>query len=210
MAPNGERSRTTSGRSQLQRTGPIGRGARLVLALVVGAFVALRLATFVAKGPAGYRDPSILGDASLWILTAIVVFSVIDFAGRFAPGLEGVTPTARRTMATTALAVLTVAAAAIGLALHGSVWGFPLADAWWWLNTTYLSQLTVAFVPWPPSSARQAASRVYGGSCCTAESEGASTRRSRASSVCTSSTGGRRRGPADRMPQPDSACERIG
>lgn len=136
----------TAAAEQLRRTGLIGRGARLVLALVVGAFAALRLASFMAKGPVGYRDPSILGDASLWILTAIVAFGVIDFAGRFAPGLEGVRPAARRIMATAALAVLAVATAAIGLVFHGSVWGFPLADAWWWLNTTYLLQLTVTFV----------------------------------------------------------------
>jgi hypothetical protein len=74
---------------QARRTGPIGRGARLVLALALGAFVALRLATFAAKGPAGYRDPSILGDPGLWLLTAIVVFGVVDFAGRFAPTRRG-------------------------------------------------------------------------------------------------------------------------
>jgi hypothetical protein len=130
----------------VRRTGPIGRGARLVLALVIGAFVALRVATLATNGPAGYRDPAILADPSLWILTAIVIVSVIDFAGRFAPGLEGVTPAARRMAATVALALLAVGAAAIGLALRGSVWGFPLADGWWWLNTAYLGQLAVAFV----------------------------------------------------------------
>jgi hypothetical protein len=131
---------------QARRTGPIGRGARLALALALGAFVALRLATFAVRGPAGYRDPSILGDLSLWLLTAIVVFGVADFAGRFAPGLEGLRPATRRVAATIALVLLAIGTAAIGLVLRGSVWGFPLADAWWWLNTAYLSQVTVAFV----------------------------------------------------------------
>jgi hypothetical protein len=130
----------------VRRTGPIGRGARLLLAVALGAFVALRLATLAANGPVGYRDPSILADPGLWFLTAIVVFGVVDFAGRFAPGLERLRPATRRMAATIALVLLAIGAAAIGLVLHGSVWGFPLADGWWWLNTAYLGQLTVAFV----------------------------------------------------------------
>ncbi|MGH8946215.1 MAG: hypothetical protein ACRDVL_08700 [Acidimicrobiia bacterium] len=128
-----------------QRTGPVGRSLRLILAVAVGTLVALRLATFAHRGPTGYRDPSVLTDVSLWTLTVIVVLSLVDFAGRFAPGLERFSPAARRKATIIALVAAIVISAAIGLVLRGAIWGFPLADLWWWLNTAYLVQLALAF-----------------------------------------------------------------
>jgi hypothetical protein len=127
------------------RTGPVGRSVRLILAVAVGTFVVLRLATLAHRGPTGYRDPSILTDVSLWILTAIVLISIVDFAGRFAPGIERVSPAARRAATIIGLLAAVVMAGAVGLALRGAVWGFPLADLVWWLNTAYLVQLAPAF-----------------------------------------------------------------
>ena len=127
------------------RTGPIGRSVRLLLALAVGAFAALRLATFAHRGPTGYRDPSVLADAGFWILAAIVLFSLVDFAGRFAPGVERFSPAARRVATLVGLLAAGVVAGAIGLTQLGSVWGFPLADLSWWVITGYLVQLAVAF-----------------------------------------------------------------
>jgi hypothetical protein len=133
------------GLQTLQRTGRIGRSVRLILALAVGAFVVLRLATLAHRGPAGYRDPAVLTDVSFWILTVIVLVSMVDFAGRFAPGLDRFSPAARRTVTVAALLIAAVAAAALGLALHGTVWAFPLADLSWWLNTGYAVELAAAF-----------------------------------------------------------------
>lgn len=122
-----------------RRTGPVGRGARALAAVALGAIVYLRLLTFAARGPAGYRDPSILLDPSLWLITAILVAGFVDFAGRFAPGLFGSWPARRRTATVIGLASVAGVAAAIGLVLHGSAWGFPLADVWWWFNTAMLT-----------------------------------------------------------------------
>lgn len=127
------------------RTGPVGRAVRVLLGVAVGAFVVIRLATFADHGPTGYRDPSVLLDASLWILTVIVVASIVDFAGRFAPGLERFSPAGRRSAAIAGLGAAVLIAAGVGLALHAGVWGFPLADLWWWLNTAYVAELTGAF-----------------------------------------------------------------
>jgi hypothetical protein len=132
-------------RDSAQRTGPIGRSVRLALAVAIGTFLALRLATFAHRGPTGYRDAAVLTDVSLWILTAIVVVSIVDFAGRFAPGLERFSPNARRMATVAGLLAAIVVAAALGLVLRGAVWGVPLADLVWWLNTAYLAQLALAF-----------------------------------------------------------------
>lgn len=70
-----------------RRTGYVGRGVRALAAVGLGAIVYVRLVAFVAHGPAGYRDSSILRDPSLWLVTAILVAGFVDFAGRFAPGL---------------------------------------------------------------------------------------------------------------------------
>jgi hypothetical protein len=128
-----------------RRTGPIGRSVRLVMAVAIGTFVVLRLATLAQRGPTAYRDPSVLTDVSLWILTVIVLVSIVDFAGRFAPGLERFSPAARRVATIVGLLAAVVIAAGFGLAVHGAVWGFPLADLSWWLNTAYLAQLAPAF-----------------------------------------------------------------
>jgi hypothetical protein len=130
---------------EIQRTGPVGRSVRLILAVAIGTFAVLRLATFAHRGPTGYRDPAVLSDASLWILTGIVIISIVDFAGRFAPGLERFAPNARRVATVVGLLGAVVLAAAAGLVLRGAVWGFPLADLVWWLNTAYLVQLAPAF-----------------------------------------------------------------
>jgi hypothetical protein len=129
----------------MQRTGPVGRSVRLILAVAIGTFLVLRLATFAHRGPTGYRDPAVLREIGLWILTVIVVVSIVDFAGRFAPGLERFAPNARRIATVVALLGAVVLAAAAGLVLRGAVWGFPLADLVWWLDTAYLLQLAPAF-----------------------------------------------------------------
>jgi hypothetical protein len=81
----GSSSPSAAAIQRAQRTGPVGRLARLVLAVAVAIFVVLRVATFAHRGATGYRDPAVLTDVTLWILTAIVAFSIVDFAGRFAP-----------------------------------------------------------------------------------------------------------------------------
>src|SRR5918996_3943364 len=62
-----------------------------------------------------------------------------------APALERFAPNARRMATVVALLGAVVLAAAAGLVLHGAVWGFPLADLVWWLDTAYLLQLAPAF-----------------------------------------------------------------
>jgi hypothetical protein len=131
--------------AEVHRTGPIGRAARVALAAIIGSLVLLRLFTFAHRGPGSYRDPAILGDITLWILTIIVAASVVDFMARFAPGADGVRSGIRAAAAAIALAALATTAAILSFMFNHSIWGFPLADLWWWLNTVYLAQLAVAF-----------------------------------------------------------------
>lgn len=128
-----------------RRTGPVGRGVRALAAVGLGAYVYVRLLAFAVHGPAGYRDPAILRDPGLWIVTAILVAGFVDFAGRFAPGLFVSRSARGRAAAVVGLVSVLVVAATIGLVLHGSPWGFPLADVWWWFNTAMLAQIAVAF-----------------------------------------------------------------
>ncbi|MGH3952308.1 MAG: hypothetical protein ACRDSE_24870 [Pseudonocardiaceae bacterium] len=128
-----------------RRTGLFGRSARALAAVGLGAFVYLRLAALGAHGSAGYRDPSIVLDLSLWFLTAILVAGFVDFAGRFVPGLFGTGSARGRAVAVFGLTCVVVVTAAIGLLLHDTPWGFPLADVWWWFNTVMLTQIAVAF-----------------------------------------------------------------
>jgi len=128
-----------------RRTGPVGRGVRALAALALSAFLYARFAGLAAHGPAGYRDPSVLLDPSLWLVTAILVAGFVDFWGRFEPGLFGSESTHGRTVLVVGLASAVVVGAAIGQLLNGSPWGFPLADVWWWFNTAMLTQVTVAF-----------------------------------------------------------------
>src|ERR671933_1420269 len=68
------------------RTGPLGRLARLGLAAVAG----LSLASIVDEGGAvGFRRPSVLAEPSVWVLDAVTLALFAHLVGRLAAALAG-------------------------------------------------------------------------------------------------------------------------
>lgn len=119
-----------------ERTGPLGRLARLVLV----AIFAVSLYSIVdGRGSAHFRNPHILTEPGAWVLhvTMLVVFVVL--VATLASTLHD-TQLARRAQIAAFAALLGsgVAAGVIGQLAFGSVWGFPLADFVWWFDVLML------------------------------------------------------------------------
>jgi hypothetical protein len=125
-----------------QRTGPVGRLARLVLA----ALFAYPL--FSILGPGGssrFRNPHILSEPSAWFLHLLMLTIFVILVGVLAAALAG--QSARRPWQAAALigAVATVAVAGgVGLVDRGSFWGFPLVDVVWWFDVLMLVEQVAA------------------------------------------------------------------
>jgi hypothetical protein len=125
-----------------ERTGPVGRGARLLL---VGGF-AYAFATLVDQGgPASIRDPETLSDVPTVVLTIAMVAVYAVLVGELAKIVAG-EPVAK-TARWVALGILAAAAAVAALVgeLHaGAVWGSPLSDLVWTLDAAMLLETIVA------------------------------------------------------------------
>ena len=124
------------------RTGPLGRLARLVWA---GIFGVTLLSIVGPDGSARFRNSHILGEASAWFLHLAMLAVFVILVGAVASALAG--PQARgRWQLGSILAVIAgvASAGAIGDVLHGSAWGFPLADLVWWFDVLLLCQQVVA------------------------------------------------------------------
>jgi hypothetical protein len=126
----------------MQRTGPIGRAVRLLLA---GGF-GYALATLVDQGgPASIRDPETLTEAPFVALTIGMVAVYAVLVSQLAKLVAG-EPVAR-TAWRVALAVLAAAAAAaavVGELRAGAIWGSPLSDLVWALDVAMLVETIVA------------------------------------------------------------------
>jgi hypothetical protein len=127
-----------------ERTGPVGRGVRLLLA--VGFTYAF--ATLVDQGgPASVRDPEALTDAPFVVLTIAMVAAYTVLIGELAKLIAG--ETVAKTARVVALAVLAAAAAVaavVGQLRAGAVWGSPLSDLVWTVNVAMLFQTIVALL----------------------------------------------------------------
>lgn len=118
----------------VHRTGPIGRLARLVLAVV---YLAVLLSIVDARLSARFRNPHILTEPSAWLLHAVMFVTFLILVGALAG------PRARRRWQVAASGLLVsagVVAAFIGVATRGAAWGFPLADLVWWFDVVMLIQ----------------------------------------------------------------------
>src|SRR3712207_860967 len=74
------------------RTGPIGRLARLILAAGLG----LSLASVVDQGGVvGFRSPSVLTEPSVWLLDGAMLALFVHLVGRLASALAGEAPARR-------------------------------------------------------------------------------------------------------------------
>jgi hypothetical protein len=132
------------GAATIQRTGPVGRLARTVLA---GAYAAAFLSIVDRRGSAHFRNPHILGEPLAWFLHLLMFTTFLFLVGALALALGG--PAARRrwqVSAVVASIAIVTAAGVIGKLMQGSVWGFPLADLVWWFDVLMLTEGFVATV----------------------------------------------------------------
>jgi hypothetical protein len=136
-------SRETT-RPHLERTGPLGRLARLILAV----FLTYALASIIDEGglPA-FRKVDLLQEPGLWMLGAVTVTLFVYLVADLARAWKGNAIAVRvRIAALLALAVSVLLAAVVGLAVSGEVWGFPLADLVWWFYVVMLIETIVALL----------------------------------------------------------------
>jgi hypothetical protein len=124
------------------RTGPLGRLARLIVAAAAGLFLSSILDE---GGIVGFRRPSVLAEPSVWLLDAVMLALFAHLVGRLAAATVG--ERAARRWQCGALVGLVAAlggAALVGRALSGAVWGFPLADLVWAIDVTMLAETVAA------------------------------------------------------------------
>lgn len=127
----------------VDRTGPYGRLARLIL------LVALALTFFSIvdqRGSARFRNPHVLTEPAVWFLTALLYITFVILVGALAKSLAG--PQARRRWQVGAVIASIVAisgAALVSAIINGSAWGFPLADGVWWFDVLVIVEQVVAF-----------------------------------------------------------------
>lgn len=126
------------------RTGLVGRLVRLGWALLA----ALSLASIVdSRGSAHFRNPHILTEPLAWLLHGLMLATFVILVGAIASLRFGDRVTRWIRVATVVAVALTVAAAsALGQAIYGAVWGFPLADLVWYFDVFMLVVQLVAFI----------------------------------------------------------------
>ena len=120
-----------------QRTGPLGRFARLGLLAIFGGSL---YSIVDASGSARFRNPHVLMEPSAWFLHVMMLIVFVVMVGTLASALAGprlVRPT--QIGAVAGLFATVVVAAIIGQAAAGLVWGFPLADLVWWFDVAMVA-----------------------------------------------------------------------
>jgi hypothetical protein len=128
-----------------ERTGPVGRGVRLLLA--VGFTYAF--ATVVDQGgPASVRDPETLtSDVPFVVLTIAMVAVHAVLVGELAKIIAGeAVAKIARGVALGVLGATAAVAALVGEFRAGAVWGSPLSDLVWTLDVAMLGQTIVALL----------------------------------------------------------------
>lgn len=142
VGSRGAGTATCAGAAGSDRTGPLGRLARLILAAAAG----IALASIVDEGgAAGFRRPTVLAEPSVWVLHATMLALFVHLVGRLAAAVAG--ERAARRWRRAALAGLVAAlgiAAAVGQLAFGAVWGPPLADLVWAFDVLMLTETIVA------------------------------------------------------------------
>jgi hypothetical protein len=126
------------------RTGPVGRLARLLLALVV----ALALYSIADQGgPASFRDPSNLTEPITWVLHGAMFTVFVLLVGQLAGATVDAAAVRRwQLRATIALAVLLATAALTAWIKSGAVWSSPLSDLVWGFDALMLVETIVALL----------------------------------------------------------------
>jgi hypothetical protein len=126
------------------RTGPIGRLARLLLAVAI----ALPLYSIADQGgPASFRDPSNLAEPITWVLHGAMVVVFVLLVGQLAAATVGPTAVRRWQLgALIALAVLVAVAGVTSWIASGAVWASPLSDLVWGFDAAMLVETIVALL----------------------------------------------------------------
>ena len=126
------------------RTGPLGRLARLILAIVF----AVTLWSIVGPdGSARFRNAHILTEPSAWLLHALMAVIYILLIGALAHALWGARSVRRaQLIAAVVLGGSLGIAGLIGQFVYGAAWGFPLADLVWWFDVAMLAEQVVALI----------------------------------------------------------------
>jgi len=126
-----------------QPTGPVGRFARLVLAVALSASV---YSLVDQGGLVAFRNPSVPTEVMVWILTAAMVASFAALVGALAAAAGSSWPRRWQLGAVGLFVAAGAAAALIGWTTSGALWGFPLADLVWWFDLLMLLQIIVALL----------------------------------------------------------------
>lgn len=131
-------------RAASPRTGPIGRLARLLLAVVL----ALALFSIADQGgPASFRDSSNLSEPVTWALHGGMLVVFVLLVGQLAAATVGpAAAPAWQVGALTGLAVLLAAGALTALIISGSVWASPFTDLVWGFDALMLVETIVALL----------------------------------------------------------------
>ncbi|MGH3011190.1 MAG: hypothetical protein ACRDMY_05000, partial [Gaiellaceae bacterium] len=125
------------------RTGPVGRLARLLLALVLAWWPLYSIVD--EGGPASFRDPSNLTQPMLWLLHGAMLLVFVLLVGQLAGATVGPAAVRRSQLAAVlALAVLLAAAALTAWIRSGEVWASPLPELVWGFDALMLVETIVA------------------------------------------------------------------
>lgn len=137
------------------RTGPLGRGVRLIGAVVFG----LGISSLVSLGPGHFGGEAALRSPTVWVLTVVVAILLGDLIVRFLP-----VPPAVRGLVLAALVAGIAAAAAISAAA-GPAWSPPLTSLVWWIDVADLcfsaSSLLLAIPIGTPGCEKMAWAELY-------------------------------------------------
>jgi hypothetical protein len=129
----------------LPRTGPFGRLARLLIALVLAWWPLYSIAD--QGGPTSFRDPSNLTEPMLWLLHGAMLLVFVLLVGQLAGATVGPAAVRRSQLAALlAIAVLLAAAALTAWIRSGEVWASPLPELVWGFDALMLVETIVALV----------------------------------------------------------------
>jgi hypothetical protein len=135
----------TSHETRHPRTGPVGRLARLLLALVIALWPLYSIAD--RGGPASFREPSNLTEPITWVLHGAMLVVFVLLVGQLAAATVGPALVRRWQMrALIGLALVLALAAVTASIASGAVWASPLSDIVWAFDAVMLVETIVALL----------------------------------------------------------------
>jgi hypothetical protein len=131
--------------SSYPRTGPIGRLARLLLALVIALWPLYSIVD--DGGPASFRDTSNLTEPVTLLLNGVLLVIFVLLVGQLAAATAGSSAARRwQVRAVIGLAIVLAAAAGTAWIASGEVWASPLPEIVWAFDAVMLVETIVALL----------------------------------------------------------------